>query len=362
MLLYAVATWYFSDQIRASALDVTTSEPTYDVTVTDVDGEHITLDDSAHPHPVLRDERWTYGIRWEGGEGSVGGPAEVDGDEVTRMLQVTDGSAPQAGDEVALNRDLVSAFPEDDDELEQIEFPAGDGTLPAWFADRDADADTWAILVHGKGGSPAEMVRMAYGLHDAELPTMMIGYRNDPGTTAGSSGRYGYGATEWRDLASAVAYAQRHGANHVVLGGASMGGAVVASYLEHANAPSGFVRGIVLDAPMLDLDAVVDHGAERKGLPGFLTSSAEWLAGMRFGVDWDAVDYVDDTSWVVAPTLVLHGDADDTVPFAVSKALAAAEPDLVTLEEFEAGHVESFNSDRDRYSRAVDEFARSVTG
>jgi uncharacterized protein len=46
---------------------------------------------------------------------------------------------------------------------------------------------------------------------------------------------------------------------------------------------------------------------------------------------------------------------------AVSEALAAARPDLVTLERFGGdGHVESWNVDRARYERAVRAFLERV--
>ena len=74
-------------------------------------------------------------------------------------------------------------------------------------------------------------------------------------------------------------------------------------------------------------------------------------------MDWSAVDYVDDTSWVRVPTLVVHGTGDPRVPVTVSQQLAAAEPELVTLETFpDAQHVESWNFDRARYTDLVGSF------
>ena len=55
--------------------------------------------------------------------------------------------------------------------------------------------------------------------------------------------------------------------------------------------------------------------------------------------------------------LVFHQTGDPTVPVAISEALAAARPDLVTLERFGGdGHVQSWNVDRPRYERAVRAF------
>ena len=60
--------------------------------------------------------------------------------------------------------------------------------------------------------------------------------------------------------------------------------------------------------------------------------------------------------------LVFHQTGDPTVPVAISEALAAARPDLVTLEERFAGdgHVQSWNIDRARYERTLQAFLDRV--
>ena len=127
----------------------------------------------------------------------------------------------------------------------------------------------------------------------AGLPSLTIGYRNDRDAPRDPGGRYAYGATEWRDLAAAVGYAEAHGGEDVVLVGASMGGAIIASYLEHT--PDAPVGRLVLDSPMLDLGATVTYGAKTPlpvvgHLPDALTWSAKQIAGLRYDVDWEAVD------------------------------------------------------------------------
>ncbi|MBK8729704.1 MAG: alpha/beta hydrolase [Tetrasphaera sp.] len=58
-----------------------------------------------------------------------------------------------------------------------------------------------------------------------------------------------------------------HGAEHVVLMGASMGGAIVASYLRHAEDTS-VVTAVVLDSPALSLQRTVEWGLRRLPSPG----------------------------------------------------------------------------------------------
>ncbi len=193
------------------------------------------------------------------------------------------------------------------------------------------------------------------------MPVLDITYRNDVGAPDDPSGRLQYGATEWQDLDAAVTWATQNGADDVVLVGQSMGGGVVASFLENSQ-QADVVSRVVLDAPMLSLGEAVAYGA-RDALPGGwavpapVIWAAEQLTSLRYGVDWSAVDYLDDTSWVRVPTLVVHGTGDPRVPVTLSQQLAAAEPELVTLETFpDAQHVESWNFDRARYTDLVGSF------
>jgi pimeloyl-ACP methyl ester carboxylesterase len=146
-----------------------------------------------------------------------------------------------------------------------------------------------------------------------------------------------------------------------------MGGAVVASFLLESPLATR-VRGVVLDAPALDLGEVIDHGAEDRDLPVLgipvppaLTEVAKGIAGVRYDVDWGQLDYVDRAGGLAAPMLVFHQRGDPTVPVSISEALAAARPDLVTLERFGGdGHVQSWNVDRPRYERALRAFLDRV--
>ena len=92
-------------------------------------------------------------------------------------------------------------------------------------------------------------------------------------------------------------------------------------------------------------------------MPAPLTWTAKRVASVRYGVDWSATDYLDDTSWLDVPTLVFHGAEDDTVPLRTSEALREAHPDLVALEVVAgAAHVGSWNVDPQRYDARLSPF------
>lgn len=357
-LVLGSSSWYLAGQIGDRSLLPHPRVPRTALTVVAVHPGAITLRGRA---PELS-ATGTYGVYWAGGYGQVTGfphGREV----VTRSFRLLTGVAPRRGARAGITGD---AFPEDPRvalgvRVQSISYRSAGGVFPAWYV--PGRGTTWALLVHGKGATRASMLRMMRAPVRLGLPSLDIGYRNDDGTPLDASRRYGWGGTEWQDLDAAVAWAQHRGARHVVLLGASMGGAVVASFLERsARAP--LVSAVVLDAPVLDFASVVELSAARRGLPlvGWRVPSpmrwtAEHVAALRYRIDWDALDHLDDTSWVRVPLLLLHGTADVTVPFATSARLAAAEPDLVTfLPDPGVAHVQSWNHDPAGYEGALRRF------
>ena len=127
---------------------------------------------------------------------------------------------------------------------------------------------------------------------------------------------------------------------------------------------------LVLDAPMLDLAATIEHGASQRRLPlvglpipGPLTWTARQIASRRYDLDPAAVDYLDDTSWLTVPTLVFHGTADDTVPVTITRRLARAEPERVRQVVVDgANHVEAWNVGPSAYDAKVRAFLSPFAG
>ncbi len=200
------------------------------------------------------------------------------------------------------------------------------------------------------------------------ITSLLIEYRNDPGNAATDDRLARFGATEWEDLDAAVAFAADRGAVRVILVGYSMGGAIVMSFLDRSDR-AALVAGVVLDSPALELGAMVDARARETNLPLLpirvpttLTSVSKWIAGLRYGVNWGEVDYLDRRlDDLAVPVLVLHGTADGTVPIALSREMADRRPDVVRLVEFPgADHVRGWNVDRDRYQAEVAAFLEQI--
>lgn len=350
---------YFAGQLHSDGLAVRPpSAPHYDLVVDRIaDGQVVLHRSGAAPAPDPLPTADTYGLRWVGGRGVLtGAPEKAAGGAIRRSLTVTSGAPPVPGTKAALDLDVWAdpraAYGVD---FQDVTYPCAGGRCPAWFV--PGASSTWMVLVHGKGATPAEPLRAMGPAIRAGMPALDISSRNDSGAAQDRGHEYTYGVTEWRDLEQAVSYAAHHGARHVVLFGSSMGGAVVASFLEHSRL-AAMTRGVVLDAPALDFRATVEWGAAHRTLPllgtpipDLLTGTAEWIAGWRYGVDWEATDYLPGT-WLHVPALVFHGTADDTVPISTSDRFRAAHPDRVAEVRVDgATHVGSWNVDPARYDR-----------
>jgi uncharacterized protein len=356
--------WYFADQIRSGALKVEPAAPIRaydDVRVVGLSAGQVRLRALGDQPSLVKPE--LYGIAWRGGTGHLGATVSASGGVITRPLTVTSGSPPRIGQSALLDRAYFLGDPGT-----ALGIPVQDvtihgplGPLPGWYF--PGRGHTFVIGVHGQNGSRNDLLRVVGAVHRMGFPALDITYRNDLGTVRDPSGYLQYGQTEWRDLQAAVQWALAHGAQRVILAGQSMGGAVVAGFLEHsALAPK--VTRVVLDAPMLDLQAVVDYGASQRslpvlgrGVPAPLVWTAEQVAGIRFGINWPATDYLGNTAWLKVPALVTHGDDDTKVPISISTRLKALKPSLVTFAAFPgAGHLESWNTNRARSTALLQSF------
>ncbi len=266
LVLFVAVAWFFSGRIESGALASTPCAfpPAYDdVSVVAVDGTSVTLAKGPDATESF-DAPAVYALAWDGGTGQIG-PATVNPDgTVTRSLEVVTGQQPTAGATAAMDRAYWLGDPSVTMGLAKEDVLV-DGTFPAWYFPADEPSSTLAIVVHGQNGSRMDGLRDVDVLHEIGMPVLDITYRNDLGAPKDASGRLQYGATEWQDLDAAVSWATHNGADDVVLVGQSMGGAVVASFLENSD-QTGVVSRVVLDAPMLSLGAVIDNGA-RTAMP-----------------------------------------------------------------------------------------------
>src|SRR5262245_49348834 len=298
---------------------------------------------------ALRPGHWA--LEWNGGHGKVGPIETQTGETVTRQFRLAAGAEP-------MGPARLGGFAFDADprtwlgiDFDSVAVPTAEGTLASWLI--PGTDSTWAVLVHGRGASRSELLRMIESYRKLGLPCLVITYRGDPGAPRGGDGRYRFGTTEWRELEAAVRFALDHGARDVLLAGCSTGGGIVAQFLRLSELRPG-VRPVGSAAPAPDWNAGPARGGARRNIPPPLTQLGKRIAALRTGIRWDELTQVRYADAFTTPMLIFHGQSDQTVPPAVSDRFAAARPDLVTLVRVEgANHVESANVDEARYAEIL---------
>ncbi|MFT4213455.1 MAG: alpha/beta fold hydrolase [Microbacterium sp.] len=244
---------------------------------------------------------------------------------------------------------------------------AGVGACPAWFFPVGI-GETWVIQIHGRGTTRAECLRAVPVFHTLGIPSLLVSYRNDGDAPRTRSGTYALGATEWRDVDAAVAWARRRGARRIILMGWSMGGAI-ALQVSLGSAHRELIAGVVLDSPVVDWRAVLAHQGKAVGLPGAVTDLAigalrsDWATaatGADAPIPFDRLDIVARAAELRHPVLILHSDDDGFVPSSASHRLAQERPDLVDLQVFTtARHTKLWNYDQQRWTDTIADWLRA---
>lgn len=336
---------YYANQL----LNVSHKPDPYALRVLAVKGDTVTLTrtaDTARPG--------TYGLAWRGGSTVLGAITATTSDGVVRRIQ---GRPPAVGTATRLLTGVWLGDPLSARGLTytDVSYRSPRGSMPAWYV--PGSKRTWVVAVHGRGGTRQEPLRILPTLHRLGLPVLDITYRNDIGAPAETDGLYHLGDREWRDVESAVNYAVSRGAQRVVLYGWSMGGALIEAFLQRSPAAAR-VPAVVLDAPVLDWRATLALQGKQRGLPLFLTATAEQVVAWRIGIRWGEFDLDNHPAQVTRPTLLFHGDADGSVPIQPARRLAAAQPKVTFVPVPSAAHTQSWNVNPAGYELRVTNFLR----
>jgi alpha-beta hydrolase superfamily lysophospholipase len=303
----------------------------------------------------------TYGFTWPGGQAIVGEVISKDATSVTRNLLKVEGDLT-AGTKVAWNTDVYEGASQNllGLAIENVTYPDPLGAMPALYvAGSGTNSATWVIIVHGLGGTIGDGLKTMPTLAAQGVSILDIKYRNDAGAPASPDGYYHLGDTEWQDLEASVKYAVAHGAQHVVLYGYSMGGEVVMTFM-HRSSYAHLVKALVLDAPVLNWYIVLDHQAELRRLPSWISHVCAAIATTRSGINFDSLNqFAQDQPDV--PILLFHGTADNTVPIASSDAYALAHPNnVIYYKVLGARHIQAWNANPTAYEGELNGFLSRV--
>jgi hypothetical protein len=301
----------------------------------------------------------TYGLEWTGGHAVLGRVVRATPDEVVRRICLIDGRPPRRGMTIGFRNNVYWSDPAQVGlRFRNVEIPADTGALPAWFV--PARRRTWAILVHGLGGSRQDALQVMPTLHALGLPILDISYRNDGTAPRAAGGLSHLGASEWRDLAAAIGYARAHGAAKVVVFGYSLSAAILEELLVHSRqAPA--IAGLILDSPVLDWKRTIAAEGARHHVPARLLDLAVWILVARTGLHVGDVSVERFSRLLTVPMLLIHGSADTVIPVTTSDQFAAMNRRRVTYyRPTGVEHVRAWNADPAGYERRLIRFLRRV--
>jgi pimeloyl-ACP methyl ester carboxylesterase len=247
-------------------------------------------------------------------------------------------------------------------DYETIYYQSDLGEFPAYLTN-DGDVGI-VIFVHGFRGDYSREVfaKMRAGeIVDMGYRSMIISYRNDKGLPKDPSGIFQYGTTEWKDIDGAIDKALEF-TDNVVLWGTSGGGGPISSWLGNVG-DSSKVKGIIYEAPVINFwESVEVNGSARyPWVPQQLFGYFKIFTEIRYGIDFENMDFTDNVINSDIPALLFHGDDDEWVPVEMSDFIAENRDTNFTYIRYEnVGHVTSWNADPDNYVYQLENFLSSL--
>lgn len=340
----AGACWFLANQV--TNVD---APRLYPVRVRGFSGKRVTLSRTPETERSM-----PVSFVWPTGHAQLGAVVAIDRATVVReVTEITRGSL-SAG-----VRGYTSSYVFEGDprsarglSFQDVSVPSALGDFPAWFL--PGASDTWVIAIHGRAAPRGETLRVLPAL--SSHPTLVITYRNDEGAPPGPDRMLHLGDTEWQDALAAIRYAKSQGAQGVILYGWSMGGAIALMTLRRW-AHGGFVRGLILDCPVVDWTATLQLNGRVLNIPSAWTWTAMRMIERRLRVRLAELDHRPYAARLDVPTLMIVDQDDTVVATEPTLELAEARSDLVKLYETHgAGHCRSWNLDAAGYESAVQSF------
>ena len=251
-----------------------------------------------------------------------------------------------------------------DTDYEYIEYESDLGMFPAYLT---SEGETGVVIfVHGfRGAFERDFTAMlrAPDFENLGYRSMIISYRNDANAPKDPSGLYQYGVTEWIDLDNAIRYVEQNiNPDKIVLWGTSGGGGPVTSWLQN-NPDSDRVDGIIFEAPVISFwESVEVNGKARYPfIPELFFPYIKLFTEVRYGVDFDTMDFRDALVKSEVPVLLFHGDDDEWVPVDMSDYIAEnRRTNFTYIRMSNVGHVTSWNADPVRYIFEIEKFLKSL--
>jgi alpha-beta hydrolase superfamily lysophospholipase len=210
-------------------------------------------------------------------------------------------------------------------DLHPVTIPGSDDhALPGWTTPTAGDGSRWVVALPGLGSHPLRHQETAAAFTELGYTCLFAAH-----SARWPARRHGFGVRETDEARAWLGYAAAHGAREVVLLGWSFGASLWLRVLAGGAPLPVTVRALVLTGPLVDWVPTIAHGVGG-GAVGRLVGRAVTallatpglvrLAGQRVVLRLRPFEPAEQT----VPLVVVHSDADRTVPLSSSRALVAA--------------------------------------
>jgi fermentation-respiration switch protein FrsA (DUF1100 family) len=205
-------------------------------------------------------------------------------------------------------------------DFETVSFQTEDRiTLYGWFIPPE---ENHAVLlyVHGLGGNRGDFLPESERLHQSGYGALLFDLRNH-GASGGTVTTMG--AREVLDVQAAFDFLAERQIECIGIVGRSMGGATAIRAMRQI--PE--VRVLIIDSAYTSIADVLSDGIRSQiGIPGFPSAQIiVWMTGRATDANLFDVRPVDDIGAIAPrPILLMHGDADSTIPVWHARDLFAA--------------------------------------
>lgn len=313
-----------------------------------------------------------YGARWDAmaGHARVGAisPLSPSG-LVGRRVDRSRGPRLRVGTKIDWSGQIYEGPADLGLAYEDLDLATESGVAPAWYfppvpGARTTDGSVWVIHIHGIRVTRLSPLRGVPAVAEAGAHSLVISYRGDADGPRQKLRTSTLGMTEWVDIEPAVEYAAAHGATRIVLMGWSMGG-MMSLLAAHRSHLSDLIDDLLLVAPVTDWRRVLYHGAREAKVPPMIARAIvaalskgpiARVLGVHQPLDFEMLNWTSSVNRVTKPCRVLHSEADDEVPFELTREFERLN-DLVEVVELPpALHTLEWNRAPEAFDAAVAEW------
>lgn len=265
------------------------------------------------------------------------------------------GSSDQTEEQKQRNKEQLNWLSDNSKDVYINSTKNGNLRLHAYEIERNTNSNAWVLIIHGYVGQASGMTGFAQKFNERGYNVLMIDLRGH----GLSEGNYvGMGIPDRLDIVDWINYiVEKNSESKIIIFGISMGAAT--TMMTTGEKLPNNVKLAIADCGYTSVwDEFSYQLKQLFNLPEFpVLYAANTVCKIRAGYSFKEVSSIEQVKKSTTPTLFIHGDADDFVPFAmldeIYEAAACNKEKLVVPG---ATHAMAWSVDTELYWKTIDNF------